>query len=123
MTLRAMTILNDRGDQTIVWDESSDEFWIEVIRKKMAEGIVFFAIEPRFFGLLPPRKTALKTAEESLKHRAVTLSDQDMARLIADGKGDVVRTPDAPAQTVRKVTDPVEAAKTETVAVKPMRGG
>lgn len=54
---RATTILNQSGDTTIVWTEDRDDEMVEIIRKKMAEGITFFVIEPRFFGLLPAKKT------------------------------------------------------------------
>ncbi|WP_192246128.1 hypothetical protein [Mesorhizobium silamurunense] len=120
---RALTILNEAGDQTIVWDESSDDTMTEIIRKKMAQGIQFFIIEPRFFGLLPPKRTPLTDADEARKHRALAIKDEDIARFVGEGGGDVVKTPDKPVQTVRKAKNPEEVAKSESVGVKPMRGG
>lgn len=121
--VRAVTILNEQGDQTIVWTEDRDEAMVEIIRKKMAEGIVFFVIEPRFFGLLPSKKTELKNADEARKHRALAIRDEDFAKFVGDGKGDVVKTPDEPIRGSRKAASAEEAAKSESVGVKPMKGG
>jgi hypothetical protein len=121
--VRATTILNEAGDQTIVWTEDRDDAMVEIIRKKMEQGIVFFVIEPRFFGLLPSRKTELKDADDARKHRALAIRDEDFARFVSEGNGEVVKTPDAPVQSRRKVKSAEEAASTQTVGVKPMKGG
>lgn len=123
MTTRALTILNDCGDQTIVWDESSDERMTEIIRKKMEQGVIFFVVEPRFFGLLPAKKTELKNADDARKHRALSIRDEDLQAFVSDGAGEVTKTPPAQVKTVRKATKPEEVAKAESVAVKPMKGG
>lgn len=120
---RALTILNEAGDQTIVWDESSDERMTEIIRKKMEQGVVFFVIEPRFFGLLPSKKTPLTNADDARKHRALAIRDEDIAKFVGEGGGDVVKTPDKAVQTIRKAKTAEEVAKNESVGVKPMRGG
>lgn len=120
---RATTILNEAGDQTIVWDEASDDAMTEIIRKKMAQGVVFFVIEPRFFGLLPSKKTPLTDADEARKHRALAIKDEDFAKFVGEGSGDVVKTPDKPVSTVRKAKNAEEVAKNESVGVRPMRGG
>ena len=124
MSNRALTMLNESGDQTIVWDEASDAQMEEIIRKKMDAGIVFFIIEPRFFGLLPSKKTELKDATEAKKHRALAIRDQDLAKFVSDAPGAyMVKTPDGSVKTVRKSKDAAEVAKSESVAVKPMKGG
>lgn len=120
---RAVTILNEAGDQTIVWTEDRDDAMTDIIRKKMSEGIQFFIIEPRFFGLLPSKKTPLTDADEARKHRALAIKDEDFARFVGEGGGDVVKTPDKPVQTVRKAKSAEEVAKSESVGVRPMRGG
>lgn len=120
---RAVTILNEAGDQTIVWDESSDERMTEIIRKKMEQGVVFFVIEPRFFGLLPSKKTPLTDADEARKHRALAIRDEDFAKFVGEGGGDVVKTPDKPVATVRKAKTAEEVAKSESVGVRSMKGG
>ena len=69
MTTRALTILNETGDTTIVWTDDRDAEMEAIIAKKMAEGITFFIIVPRFYGLLPPKKTKLTDAADASKHR------------------------------------------------------
>lgn len=124
MSNRALTMLNESGDQTIVWDEASDAQMEEIIRKKMDAGIIFFIIEPRFFGLLPSKKTELKDATEAKKHRALAIRDQDLSKFVSDAPGaDMVKTPEGSVKTVRKSKDASEVAKSESVAVKPMKGG
>lgn len=124
MATRALTILNEAGDQTIVWDESSDDQMEKIIAKKMAEGLVFFIIEPRFFGLLPSKKTELKNAAEAKKHRALSIRDQDLAKFVGGtDDADMVKTPDGSVKTVRKAKTAKEAATSQSVAVKPLRGG
>ena len=121
--VRATTILNEAGDQTIVWTEDRDDAMVEIVRKKMAAGIVFFIIEPRFFGLLPSKRTELKNPDEARKHRALAIRDEDFAAFVEAGDGDVVKTPDAPVQTRKKATSPEEVAGSQSVGVKQMRGG
>ena len=84
--------LNLSGDITITWDEHNKEAVLEVIRKKMEEGYVFFTTKKYMFGTIE-RKTAVtkrdlsklksliiddETFEEYLKH----IDDPDLARLV-----------------------------------------
>lgn len=123
MTTRALTLLNEQGDQSLIWDEDSDETMIAFIEAKMKAGWQFFIVEPRFFGLLPPKKTPLKNAEEACKYRAVSIRDEDMARLVEEGAADIVRTPPEPVKAVKKSKDPKEIASSQSVGVRAARGG
>jgi hypothetical protein len=118
-----MTLLNAAGDQTLVWDEASDEMMIPIIEKKMAEGVVFFIVEPRFFGLLPPKRTELRDAEEARKHRALALRDEDFARLVAAGNVGTAATPAKPTRGARISRSAKEVAGAQSVAVRHPRGG
>lgn len=120
---RALTILNEHGDQTLVWDEASDDMMEAIIEEKMKAGIQFFIIEARFFGLLPPKKTPLTDAAEARKHRALSIKDEQFAAFVAAGSGDVVKTPDAPVNTVRKAKSAKEVATSQSVGVKQNKGG
>lgn len=119
----ALTMLNESGDTTIVWDEDQDAQMEEIIAKKMAAGVTFFIVEPRFFGLLPPKKTPLKDAANAVKHRALSIPDSDLAKFVESGAGEAVKTPDAPVKTVRKAKNAEEVAASQSVGVKPMKGG
>jgi hypothetical protein len=122
-TQRAVTILGEQGDVTIVWTEDEDDRMEAIIADKMAQGIAFFIVEPRFFGLLPPRRTALASAADARKHRALSIKDAQFADFVEAGHGDMVKSPDAPAKTVKRATSAKEAAQNETVGVKPLKGG
>lgn len=120
---RATTILNQNGDTTIVWTEDRDDEMVEILRKKMAEGITFFVIEPRFFGLLPPKKTRLDQAESALEKRALSIPDEDFRRFVESGNGDAVKTPVGNVSGARIERDPEKVATTQSVGVRQMKGG
>jgi hypothetical protein len=120
---RATTLLNEQGDITIVWEKADDETMQEVIEKKMAEGVSFFIIEPRMGGLQAPRKTELANAADAMRQRALTVKDEDFAKFVGLGTVNVVKSSDKPVRTVRKTKSAKEAASSETVGVRPMKGG
>jgi hypothetical protein len=121
--MRALTMLNERGDVTIVWTEENDAAMEAIIEKKMAEGVVFFIIEPRFGGVVAPSLSKLKDAADARRHRALSIPDEHLAAFVGEGKGVAVPTPDQPVRRTRKTKSAKEAATSETVAVRPMRGG
>jgi len=121
---RALTILNETGDVTITWDEENDARMIEIIERTMKAGITFFLIEPRMNGLVAPDTSKpLKKVKDSLKHRALSMKDEDFEAMVAEGKAELVQTPDAAVRTVRKASTAREVATRESVAVQPRRGG
>lgn len=120
---RSLTMLNETGDTTIVWDEDQDDAMEAIIAKKMAAGMSFFIVEPRFFGLMPPKRTPLKHPDEARKHRALSIKDEDLSRFVSDGAGDVAPTPPGEVKTVRRAKTAKEAASAQTVGVKPLKGG
>ena len=121
---RALTILNETGDVTITWDETADERMLEIIEKKMKAGITFFLIEPRMGGLVAPDTSKpLKKTKDALKHRALSVKDEDFEAMVAAGAAELVKTPAAPARTVRRASTAREVATGESVGVRQMRGG
>jgi hypothetical protein len=95
-----------------------------IIAKKMAEGITFFIIEPRFGGLAAPRRTKLENVADARDHRALAIKDEDFARFVGEAEtATVTKTPPASVKTVRRARTAKEAASTETVGVRQMRGG
>lgn len=124
MTKRALTILNETGDVTITWDAENDERMLPLIEAKMKAGFTFFLIEPRMGGLVAPDTSKpLKKVKDALKYRALSMKDEDFEGLVAEGKADLVRTPEVPARTTRKARTAREVTTGESVAVQPMRGG
>jgi len=116
-------MLNIRGDTTIVWTEDRDEEMEAIIQKKMDEGCAFFIVEPRFFGLLPSKKTKLEKAADAKQHRALSIPDEDFAKFVSADGAELVSTPAAPVKSVRKTKSAKEVAKGQSVGVRPMRGG
>jgi hypothetical protein len=113
----ALTMLNEMGDTTITWSSDRDAEMEKIIEKKMAEGVVFWIIEPR--GARRP----MEEFAEAKKTRRLAIPDEDFAKFVESGSGDVVKTPDAKVTRSRRSKVPAEIAKAESVAVRPMRGG
>jgi hypothetical protein len=124
MSYRALTILNEQGDVTLIWEEADDAAVLPVIEKKMKEGTVFFLIEPRMGGFAPPAKRELRDVEAARQHRALSIRDEDFAAFASASKtAQVVKTPKTGAAAVRKAASAKEVAGGETVGVRPMAGG
>lgn len=121
---RALTILNETGDVTIIWDEAADERMLEIIEKKMAAGINFFMIEHRMGGLFAPDTSKqVAYSREALKYRALSMRDADFEGMVTAGAAALVATPSAPARTVRRARTAREVVSGESVGVQQMRGG
>lgn len=120
---RALTMLNEQGDVIVAWTEERDAEMIEIIRKKMAAGIVFFIIEPRMGGLLPPSKKPLNKAEDARKYRALSIRDEDFRAFTETVGAELVPTPDVPVKAVRRAKTPEEVATNESVGVAQNKGG
>lgn len=121
---RALTLLNLSGDVTIMWEPENDEKMLEVIERKLKEGMIFFLIEPRMGGVVAPDTSKqLKKPKDALKHRALSIKDADFEALVTAGQAELVKTPEAPARTVRKASTAREVVASESVGVQPRRGG
>ena len=122
--MKTLTLLNERGDTTLAWDEDSDERMIALIDQKMKEGMTFFLLKPRAVASLPPLKTKLKKAKEALPERAVVLSDADFAAMLTSGAATTADAPSGDLETVGTAKTGKEAVRHGTVAgAKPLKGG
>lgn len=119
----SLAMLNESGHTMISWTDDLDDEMEKIVEKKMAEGVTFFTIEPRFFGLLPSKKTRLTDAAEARKHRALSIPDEDFARFVESDGAAAVKTPAAPVAGAMIERDPKKVAKSQSVGVKPMKGG
>jgi len=115
--IRSLTMLNENGDTTISWSSDRDDEVEAIIAKRMAEGCVFFVIEER--GLRQP----LRDASDARKHRVLAIPDADFAKFVGEGHGEAIPTPAGKVKTVRKAKAAKEVAKSQSVGVRPMRGG
>ncbi len=127
--LRSLTMLNESGDTTIVWTPDRDDEMERIIEKKMAEGCIFFVIEPRF-----GTRSMLRNPSEALEHRMLAIRDEDFAKFVGgsvdpaagaeDHTAAVVPTPnEQPVKTVRRAKTAKEVASSQTVGVRARRGG
>lgn len=119
----AMTLLNEAGDVTIVWEEQNDGAIEELVQRLMDRGVTFFVIEPRMGGVAPPDKKKMKKFGDALKHRALAIPDEEVAKFVEEGRAVAVRTPDAPVKKSRVSRSAKEVAKSESVGVRPRSGG
>lgn len=116
--LRATTILNSMGDTTIAWTDDRDEDMRALIQKKMDQGVQFFMIEPRMGGRSP-----LKRVSDAHKYRMLAIPDADFSAFVGEGKAEAIPTPAAKSKTKGRAKTAKEAAKGESVAIAPRRGG
>lgn len=126
--LRALTMLNERGDTTLVWTSDRDEEMERVIQKKMDEGCIFYLIDSRF-----GTREKLRDPGDANRHRMLAIPDEDFAKFVG-GPVDpaagaehhtaaVVPTPDAPIKGARRAKTAKEVASGESVGTRPRRGG
>lgn len=120
--MRSMTMLDQTGDTTIVWDEDTEKALMPIIEKKMREGVVFYLIKPRKLSFLPPKKVKAKKIEEIQKAGAVSINDEALSDLfqkgmITTGKGD------QEIEVIKRAESANEVASSHSVAVRPQRGG
>lgn len=131
--IRALTMLNEHGDTTLVWSPDRDDDMEAIIQKKMDEGCIFYVIEPRF-----GTREVLRDARHANRNRMLAIRDEDFAKFVGASvpasagvvsenatppTAAVVDTPAAPVKTVRRGRTAREVARSESVGMKPRRGG
>lgn len=115
--MRTLTMLNESGDTTIAWTEDLDDEIEGIVQKKMDEGCAFFIVE-REHGT----RAKLEDAKDARKHRVLAIPDADLRRFV-DAGGTATVTSDAKITSSRKSSSAKEIAKSDSVGVKPRKGG
>ena len=117
--------LNHFGDITIAWDDDADEKMLSIIQKQIDQGMTFWEIEPRFFGLVKPKKTKLKSIDDIKDERVLSIKDEDFFKLVADGLADAVNVnhdySEKPKRRLKTAQEVVKAKSSR--AIKPLVGG
>lgn len=124
----ALTMLNEAGDTSIIWTPDRDAEMEEIISRKLAEGCIFYLIDPRF-----GTREKLTDARDANRHRMLAIPDADFARFVG-GSGEhssnggpptaaVIPTPATPVKGARRAKTAKEVASGESVGVRPRRGG
>jgi hypothetical protein len=121
-SMRSLTFLDHTGDTTIAWDETTDAKMIAIIEARMAQGYQFYVLKERRIPYLPPRRVRAKSIEDVKAAGAVVILDDDLDLLFTNGH---ITTMQAPVEITptHKSRDAKELASSQSVAVKPARGG
>lgn len=123
---RSLTILNMSGHSTLTWSPKNDEVMRQLIERKLQEGWAFWIVKPRAGGLLPDKRVKVRTLEQAMQARSLSLDDADFAKLIMDGGVQLVSTPErAEGWTNDAVQskDPATIAASNAIGVRNMSGG
>lgn len=118
--MSSLTMLNECGDTTISWSEDRDAEMEQILQKKMDQGVTFFIIERA--GSDPELKRLARPADAMTK-RALLIPDEDLAKFVSDGGGDVASASREPVKASRVSRSAKEVAKSKSVGVKQRKGG
>jgi hypothetical protein len=117
--IRTMNLMDETGHTSFGWDAADDAWVLPMIRKKMAEGFVFWIVKRN-----PLREIRLERAEDVTDTRHVIIRDGDARKLFEEGRiGLAAVDDDDEIQTVRRARTPEEVASNDTVAHRGLRGG
>lgn len=119
---RCLTMLDGSGDTTIVWDEATDDKMLAVIQARMDQGYQFYILKPRAIPILPPRKVLAKTIKEVKDAGSVVILDDDIHTLFVNGDVQTIKA-EGELEVVAKEKSAKKVSKSQSVAVKPARGG
>jgi hypothetical protein len=121
--------LDETGHTALGWDEADDEWVIPLIRRKMEQGYVFHAVRMvNRRGQEPTtREVRLRRVEQIGPTRRVLIHDEEAQKLFNEGRIGLHVEPADAGEFVfdrgRRITDPREAVREDTIAARPMRGG
>lgn len=118
---RTMRMMNNHGHTSFGWDEDDDEWVLPMIRRKMAEGYVFWVVRrPE-----PDRRlqeVRLRRIEDIGNTRHVIIRDDEARELFEQGHIGLVEDQEN-VEVVRTAETAEEVVANDTVAHRPLRGG
>jgi len=118
------TFLNEHGDITITWDDSTVDDVRMMIQEKMDKGYTFFLVEKKF-GVIPVQRE-LKDTKDIKQRGKVLMKDKEVQKLFTEGKvhiagSNVIQLPTA--RTTGVASSAQQAATSNTIATRPAVGG
>lgn len=130
------TFLNMCGDLTICWDDQNKEHVLEVIRKKMKEGYVFFTTKKYLFGQIKRKGQVtdrdlrrgnledIIIPDDQFEKMITDMDDSDVAALVSKDKVKIGKIKKGKEiEAMKKAKTPEEVIESNSVAMKPIRGG
>lgn len=110
------------GDLKIEWSEDKQQEVINFIQAKMDTGVTFHIIDPESKAKTPPVLEIENTNQ--ITGRQVYVRDPDIGKLIEGGFASIASFSGMPELKVTgRAKTAEEAAKQDTVAIAPKRGG
>lgn len=124
--VRLSFTLDQTGHTVFGWDAENDDWVIPLIRRKMEQGFTFYAV--RIVGRGPgTRERRLTKVEQIGPTRRVLVHDPDAQKLFNEGRIGLRVEPAGENEFVfergRRITDPDEAAREDTMSMRASRGG
>ena len=130
------TFLCGLGDLTICWDDQNKEHVLEVIRKKMKEGYVFFTTKKYLFGQIKRKGQVtdrdlrrgnledIIIPDDQFEKMITDMDDSDVAALVSKDKVKIGKIKKGKEiEAMKKAKTPEEVIESNSVAMKPIRGG
>lgn len=130
------TFLNMLGDITIQWDEQNKEHVLEVIRRKMSEGYVFFTTKKYLFGQIKRQSEVtnrdlnrglinhIVIKDEEFEKMMKDMNDPEIASLVSKGSARVGKiSKGKEVETFKKAKTPEEVIQSDCVAIRPIQAG
>lgn len=129
-----ITFLNLSGDINITWDDHNKEKILELVRKKMKEGYVFFTTKSYAFDLIK-RKVKINQknidkvdeiiiTDEQFEKMCKGMNDVDVASLVRGGKAELVKPKKKEKiDALKKIERAEDVIDKRSVAIRPLVGG
>ncbi len=126
--------MNLCGDIQIVWDEHNKEQILEMVRKKMKEGYVFFTTKKIAFNRLKRKVKITEKNIDQTEEIIVTdkqfekmisdMDDRDIASLVKNDQATLVkRKGRSEIATIKKANKAEDVIDKNSVAIRPVVGG
>ena len=132
--MNSITFLNRTGDITLTWDETNRDKMIELVKKKMDEGFVFFTTKKvpllEIYRKVKVTKRniekidTLVIPDDEFDKMVKGMDDADIAQCVASGSARVAkRAGKSNIDTVKRLKSPEEVVENNSLALRPIAGG
>jgi len=118
-SIRIMHVMDAAGHTSLGWDVADDEWMLPLIRRKMAEGYVFWIVRRN-----PLREVRLERIEDIGDIRHVIIRDAESRELFEQGRIGLVSVDrEDDLQVIGRASTAEEVVANDTVSHRPLRAG